>query len=146
LVSDDRGLTWQAIARPVRYEDMRDVFRFQGQWEQNKSDSYSAMTESVTSTAGSSVRLRFVGSGVRWLGSKGPDYGWAQVLIDGELVATIHCNATRDLSLQEIFVTRSLSYGSHEIEIRALPDAADARQGLVGIDALDILTTDQDGH
>ena len=146
LVSHDRGQTWSGIVRPVRYEDMRDVFRFQGNWEQRKGDSYSAMTETVTSAQGSSVRLRFVGTGIRWLGSKGPDHGRAQVVIDGETVATVDSSAIRNSELQELFVVENLPHGSHVIEIRVPSNATIRRPGLIAIDAVDILVKDQAGH
>ena len=41
-VSMDAGKKWKIIASPVRYEDMRDTFRYHGMWEKKNSEEYSA--------------------------------------------------------------------------------------------------------
>jgi photosystem II stability/assembly factor-like uncharacterized protein len=139
LISRDSGATWEEVLRPVRYEDMRDVIKYEGSWEQRRSEKFSAMTDTITSGDNSSVQLRFVGGGVRWIGSTGPDHGIAQVYLDGELVETIDCYADAPGDLQTLFVTQNLKSGAHTIEVRLVPPTADRQAGVISIDAFDVL-------
>ena len=139
FLSEDGGNSWSELQRPVRYEDMRNIINFDDGWEQKAGEQYSALTETATSKRGSSARMRFVGSGIRWLGSQGPDYGSAQVFIDGELVATVSCRSDALRHMQEIFIVRGLEIGPHTIEIRANSETAGLHHGTIGIDAFDIL-------
>ena len=132
FLSVDQGDSWSEVTRPVRYEDMRDVVVFDGKWVQKNGEQYSAMTETTTSASGSSVRLRFVGNGIRLLGSRGPDYGSAQVLIDDEAREIISFESDEVRHMQDVFELRGLDPGPHTIEIRT-------RRGVIAIDAFDVL-------
>ena len=139
FLSVSRGDTWTEVKRPVRYEDMRDVVKFEGGWEQKNGEQYSALTETVSTGQGRSVEMRFVGGGVRWLGSQGPAYGSARVFVDGELVETVSCRSDELKYMQELFSVQGLEYGPHTIEIRVNSEIEGSGAGNIGIDALDVL-------
>jgi len=139
FLSENSGESWEEITRPVRYEDIRDVVRFSGEWKQQTGEDYSAMTETISSAVDSSVQLRFVGGGVRWLGSRGPGYGSAKVYIDDELVGIVDCNSVKPESRQNLFSETMLDFGAHSIEIRPVRGADGLRYGYVGVDAFDVL-------
>jgi len=138
FLSVDKGKSWSEVPRPVRYEDMRDVVDFDRNWEQLRGESYSASTETVSSEQGSSTAMRFIGDGVRWLGSKGPGYGSARVFIDGELVASVSCRSDRLRHMQEIFSVQGLGLGPHKIEVRVHAEPGQDA-GTIAIDAFDVL-------
>ena len=146
FISEDRGESWSEILRPVRYEDMRDVVLFAGDWEQRHGENYSAMTESIASKVESSVRMRFVGAGIRWLGSRGPEYGSARVYLDDELVETVQCHASEPENMQELFVAQGLEFGAHTIEVRLKSERAEESEGIVSIDAFDVLPAGKTTH
>jgi photosystem II stability/assembly factor-like uncharacterized protein len=138
FISEDAGDSWAIISRPVRYEDMRDVVEFTGETERKRGESYSALTETLITGAGSRARLKFVGSGVRWLGSRHDNCGSASVYLDGEFIESVNCHSNTTESMQVLFQADDLTGGAHEIEIRIEPDViADT----VGVDAFDILQT-----
>ncbi len=139
FLSEDGGDTWSQAARPVRYEDMRDVITYGGHWDRHTDEGFSAMTETSTVDEKGKARLKFVGGGVRWLGSCGTGHGSAQVFIDGESVATVRCGDRPTAKMQELFVASDLDYGSHTIEIRAISSASGEADGIVSVDAFDIL-------
>lgn len=139
FLSLNSGDSWGELPRPVRYEDMRDVVIFNGDWVQRNGEQYSALTETVTSANGGTVRIRFVGAGIRWIGSQGPGYGSAGVYVDGGLVETVSCRAEEIRHMQTLVELQELGFGPHTIEIRTNPQSAGLDQGLVGIDAFDVL-------
>jgi len=139
FLSIDRGDSWTEVTRPVRYEDMRDVVHFEGNWEQQEDEQYSALTETASTEQGSGTSMRFVGNGIRWLGSKGPGYGSAQVFVDGELVETVSCRSDKLRHMQEIITVQGLGSGPHQIEVRVHAPAPGQKAGIVGIDAFDVL-------
>jgi len=139
FLSIDQGDSWTEVTRPVRYEDMRDVVHFVGNWEQQGGEQYSALTETTSSIAGSGASTRFIGDGVRWLGSKGPAYGSAQVFVDGEFIETVSCRADKLGRMQEIFTVQGLGLGPHQIEVRVNAAASDQKTGIVAVDAFDVL-------
>ena len=139
FLSIDRGNTWTEVQRPVRYEDMRDVVAFEGSWRQQRGEQYSALTETITSENGSSVSMRFVGRGIRLVGSQGPGYGSAQVLIDGEFRDTISLKSDKLRNMQKLYELRGLDPGLHTVEIRTHSEDTEQRPGVVAIDAFDVL-------
>jgi hypothetical protein len=78
------------------------------------------------------VTLRFIGGGIRWLGSTGPDCGSAQVAIDGALVASVSCHADEVMHMQDLFMKERLTPGPHTLVIRVM-------SGNVAVDAFDVL-------
>jgi hypothetical protein len=139
FVSKDHGDTWSRILRPVRYEDMRDVVLFDGDWDRQTGKQYSAMTETLTTSVGDSASLQFVGGGIRWLGSRGPDYGSAEVYVDGELVDTVRCHSSEREYMQELFISQELGFGVHTIEVRLVSEQAAGKTAIIGVDGFDVL-------
>ena len=132
FVSSDNGVTWNEIVRPVRYEDMRDVVVFDGEWERQNDEHFSARTQTSSAAQGDTVTLHFIGSGIRWLGSTGPDCGSVQVTIDGVRVATVSCHADDVAHMQDVFMKERLTPGPHTLLIRVM-------SGNVAVDAFDVL-------
>ena len=132
FVSQDAGATWTAVSRPVRYEDMRDVVEFNGDWQRRSGAEFSAQSETVSAGSGDWVMLRFVGGGIRLLGSTGPDCGTAEVLIDGVGAGTVACRSSEAQAMQALYEFEELEPGAHTLEIRVT-------SGRVALDALDVL-------
>jgi photosystem II stability/assembly factor-like uncharacterized protein len=141
FISTDRGESWTAVDRPVRYEDMRDVVKFDGAWTRKQGSEYSAMTETVSESSGSRVRLDFLGTGIRWVGSRGPGGGVADVYVDGELLATVNTGTEIASSVETLFSTESLLPGAHSIELVKVSGA-----GVLAVDAFDVLSIRQKQH
>ena len=138
-LSEDGGESWAPVPRPVRYEDMRNVVRFEGQRQRRRGEQYSALTDTVLRQPGGSSTVHFVGDGVRWIGSTAPNFGQAEVRVDNELVDVVSSKSEKQLHTQEIFSIRGLGPGSHKLEIRVVGEQADGEAEGVSIDAIDVI-------
>ncbi|MEN8129480.1 MAG: hypothetical protein ABFS45_04640 [Pseudomonadota bacterium] len=140
FVSHDDGMSWETISRPVRYENHRAVVIYNGDWRTEKAEEYSAGKVSYSDARGSDVTLNFVGTGVKWIGTRSNEQGKASVYIDGQYMSDIDQYAKASETLVESFVVTNLSRGAHSIRIEAMGEKNLTSQGYrVDIDAFDIL-------
>jgi hypothetical protein len=78
-------------------------------------------TESFSLTAGNYVQLSFTGTGVQWIAPKSNNGGYADVYIDGTLVATNVTTYAATTSYQQVIWSDSgLSNGPHTLKIVVL--------------------------
>ena len=145
VVSRDDGLTWKVVERPVRYENLHDadrgrwnVIKYSPDWQDTVGDQFSARGATTTDTAGGEAVFRFVGTGVRWIGARGSNFGIAEVLLDGESVALIDQWAQQDSRRDTLFEIQNLQHGTHLLTIRALHTG---RGKLTLVDAFDVFDT-----
>ncbi len=74
---------------------------------------------------GAVAECEFEGTGVRWLGWRFDDAGWAEVRIDGVVVGSVdQYGPGRELPFDWTF--RGLSSGRHVISLRVLPEKSEA--------------------
>ncbi len=135
--SSDGGFSWQLIERPVRYEDVWDVIRYEGDWELVNGGQYSDSTITRSKTRGNKATLRFFGSKIRWISDKSPESGYADVYIDGQKIKEISLTENPSMTPEYVFTSENLDEGLHEISIevsREIPD-----RGWVAIDAFEII-------
>jgi uncharacterized repeat protein (TIGR01451 family) len=96
--------------------------------------------QSFSSSSTSRVSFRFSGTQARWLGSRGPNYGQADVYLDGIFIRTVdQYNATKKAQVTELFNHIGgvpLSDDPHTLEIRVKGTRNGASTGnLVSVDA-----------
>lgn len=106
-----------------------------GHWEETPDPTGPARRRS--NTPFSACVLAFGGPTVRWLGSKGPDHGLADVHVDGVLEGTIDAYAPTALTPQVLFEKTGLDTGRiHTVRIvvrrQRNPGATDCFQGIYG--------------
>jgi beta-galactosidase GanA len=97
-------------------------------------------TESWSTTAGSSMKVSFNGTAVRWIGPTNTNGGIANVLIDGAKVATVDTYSPGGKQVQQVlFQTGGLAAGSHtlEIDVTGQQNSA-ASSDTVVVDAIDV--------
>jgi hypothetical protein len=124
--STDGGRSWVKIPKPpIRYESeaslMKEFFLpivLEGQWKKDHSKEFSASGIIHSDEPGSEVTLRFVGTGVKWIGTHGPDRGVASVFIDGTFQKKADQYSGDRKVLVESFSKTGLPYGSHMITIK----------------------------
>jgi photosystem II stability/assembly factor-like uncharacterized protein len=147
LKSEDGGMNWSTIKRPLRYEVEGSLthwlflpVQLKGVWNVNSNAACSNMRALYSTNPLSELTFRFVGSGVTWLGEHGPDHGMATVFIDGKEVARIDQYSEVRQFLVETFSKKDLLPGLHEITLRVEesknPSATGSR---VDVDALDVI-------
>jgi photosystem II stability/assembly factor-like uncharacterized protein len=137
--SADRGQTWEIIYRPLRFEDFREEIRYEGKWNLEKDEEYSALTETFSNVEGSRARLIFVGSGIRWIGSKSNLHGNADIFIDGELTGRVSQKVDGPTKKKGgvVFEKTGLERRSHEIVIEVVCPDKQQPCGWVSVDALE---------
>ena len=99
------------------------------------------LTAQETTTAGATVTLTFRGTGISWIGYKGPDGGIATVQIDGGTPIEVDTYAAA-MKVQEVMHTfTGLTDGNHTLKITATGNkntlSSSAR---IVVDAFDVMT------
>ena len=138
--STDGGDTWEVIKVPIRYEDRNDYISYDEHWERLRGEDFSAMTASHSDIAKSKAMFNFVGTGVKWIGTKSNSQGIAKVYIDGEFKATVdQFSDNRDVMVTSYRAT-NLLHSNHSIIIELTgaknPKSTGSR---VELDAFDVL-------
>jgi photosystem II stability/assembly factor-like uncharacterized protein len=140
--STDGGDTWQVLARPVRYEDAREVIRFEGKWQAFETYGASARTVTHSDVTGSKASLDFVGTGVRWIGARSTDGGIAHVYLDGRPVSKVDQYAPSWEAATACFQVTDLAYAPHTITIETSGTRNAKSAGhYIHVDALDVFGT-----
>lgn len=139
--STDGGVTWIYTAEPARQEEQRQfgdgaffTIVYQGSWTINSDAAASTIQLASTSQSGATASLTFLGSGARWIGTKGPTGGSAQVLLDGAVDSTVNLQSPASEEQQSLWEKRGLSCTVHTVTINAAPGAGQS----VTLDALDV--------
>ena len=121
LRSTNRGLTWTAIDRPIRYENWRGEdhgpIRFIGDWSRESGSEFSASTQEVSSRQGAQAALNFYGSEISWIAQRGPNGGRAKVILDGFDVADVDLYSELTTSRTNVLKLSDLEPGPHSILI-----------------------------
>lgn len=131
------------IAGLVTKIDDRDAsLIYTGTWTRGNDPGHYNTTYSYSATANASVKLIFEGVGIRWITSKNTARGYADVKIDGTIVATnldTYSSAPTVTSFVA-FEKLGLAYGQHTIEIIVKgTKRAEAASPAVLIDCFEIL-------
>ncbi|GAB3797510.1 hypothetical protein GCM10028798_08860 [Humibacter antri] len=101
-------------------------------------------TETFSDTAGDTASYTFNGTGIQWIAPQSTNHGYADVSIDGKVVATnVDTFNAQNASYQFIaYQTSDLAPGQHTITITVTGQKEAASQGtFVSIDAFNVLNT-----
>ena len=140
FVSQDGGNQWRTIKRPVRYENHREVVRYEGNWEIKKGEEFSATKISCSANPGDQVTLDFVGSGVNWLGTRSDTQGIARIYLDGKYQGEIDQFAINRETMVEVASIEGLPYGAHNLRVEVIDKKhPDSEGNWIEIDAFDVL-------
>jgi hypothetical protein len=81
---------WKASYATTVVEERSSRIHYRGRWVLASHRGYTNGRVRMSNRAGASASITFRGSGIAWLGPKGPSRGQARVYIDGKRVATIN--------------------------------------------------------
>jgi len=142
LKSEDEGLTWSIVDRPIRYEDWRGEdhgpIRFEDNWKRQTGQQFSASTQAVADEPGAIAMLNFVGRQITWIGERGPDAGQAKVLVDGDVAAYVDLYSAQRETRSAILDLSELESGPHDILIEVIERQNPAAEGhRVTVDGFD---------
>src|SRR5438552_2601663 len=113
---------------------------YTGGWFQSHSERpWSGGTAALSNAALSRATLTFIGTGVSWLGVRGPQAGIARVSLDGVQVAQVDCYAPAEPLQAVLFSRTGLTADLHILMIDPTgtrnPAATDA---FIVVDAFDV--------
>lgn len=91
---------------------------YAGTWHANALPDHRGGSATLAMDRGAVVRLRFSGTGVRWIGYRDEWSGIANVFIDGKLEARVDTYAASAEARKVLFRAENLKAGNHSIEIR----------------------------
>src|SRR5438105_3388892 len=113
---------------------------YTGDWIQSHTErAWSGGTAAVSSSAGSHATLLFTGTGVSWIGLRGPQTGIARVSLDGVQAADVDTYAAAEQLQAVLFARNGLTADLHFLTIDVTgtmnPAATDA---FIVVDAFDV--------
>lgn len=142
----------QPLATISHWQDTDPDARFSGGWTKSSlSFPWSGngvsnppdlpVTAHETETAGESVSLPFRGTGIGWIGYRGPDAGIATVQVDGGTPTEIDLYSPTAKFQALVFAAGALADTSHTLKITATGRKNDASTAArVVVDAWDVMT------
>jgi hypothetical protein len=142
LASRDAGLTWTPFERATRYENFRPEIAYEGRWTLDYNKAHSARQAHRSHHSPDSASLKFLGTRISWLGTRGPDHGMAHVLIDAQLRTTLDLYAPR-VECSQVLYSANLPRGSHRITVQVHSERNRHSTGhAVCVDAFDVQLDD----
>lgn len=103
-----------------KIDDIDPSITYSGTWTSRLNSPSFGASDSYSSTANSYAQMTFNGTSVKWIGSKGANYGKADVYIDNNLVTSnIDCYNSTGLYKEVLFSKEDLSSGQHTIKVVA---------------------------
>jgi len=137
--SEDGGLSWTRVSTFARYEQDRwTSFDYTGDWHLLKTPLASS-SYIVWSNSPGSVAFHFVGSGIRWIGGRGPRHGIAEIHLDGVAQGIIDLYAPEALLQQVLWERYGLSYREHTLTVTVTGSSNPlSEDSIVTIDAFDV--------
>jgi photosystem II stability/assembly factor-like uncharacterized protein len=138
--SENGGVSWQIIKRPVRYENNKEALRYEGDWSIVEGAEYSASYTSTSDTTSDQVNFNFVGSGIALIGPRAPNLGIAEVYIDGKYTETVDQYSRQQSQLSVLYTIKELGVSPHTLTIKVAGTRNRLSTGnSVSIDAIDVL-------
>jgi beta-galactosidase GanA len=126
------------------YDDVDPAVGYTGTWTHaGANQSYTSgdyqRTESFSSVAGDTVTVPFTGTAVRWISSKDPSHGVADVYLDGVKVSTVDGYGPTKSFQQVFYGAQGLAGGPHTLTIQVTGVKNPAGTGsFVVVDAIDL--------
>lgn len=105
----------------TRFQETHAAVAYGAGWilgNRDKAYSEGATAESIT--AGAQATISFTGSGIRWIGARGPQTGIARVFLDGSLVEEIDLYSPGEGPQHAVYTAENLAAGTHTLTIQVL--------------------------
>jgi len=136
---DVEGSTTGGGGGTTRVEETSPSVSYTGTWYSQARGDLSGGTFVESSDPSGTATLTFSGTGVTWIGFKGPWAGIAQVYLDGTLKATVDTYAPTEQAQAVLYTASGLASGSHALKITVTntwnPSSASA---WIVVDAFDV--------
>ena len=122
-------------------ENDADVSYSAGWTQGDRSRSWSAWTAAVATAPGAQATLPFNGTGISWIGYRGPDAGIARVYIDGSVAGQVDLYSPEVRVQSVVFSSAPLADANHSFTVEATGTRNAASSGTrVVVDAFSVTT------
>ncbi|WP_185819463.1 CotH kinase family protein [Salibacterium salarium] len=122
------------------YNEGHPAAQYEGMWEESENDSHHKGSAVFSETAGDQIEITFEGTGIRWLGFKGPTQGIADIEIDGEAVEEVDTFAKESSFNRELVSIDGLEEGQHTMTITVTGEKQEkSNNNRVHIDSFEVL-------
>jgi hypothetical protein len=102
----------------MQVQETDPAIAYNSGWIQgNRDKAYNEGTTAESITSGAQATFTFTGTGVSWIGARGPQTGIAFVYLDGAFVAQIDTYAPTEAPQHTVFTTTGLAAGTHTLAI-----------------------------
>ena len=102
---------------------------YSGTWQTWSGNPGYQKTEHYSETTGSTATFTFTGDKVWYYGAKRNDLGIADILIDGQPVATVDCYSANEEYFVSLYESPQLTWGQHELTVRVSGEKNAASKG-----------------
>jgi len=125
----------------TRHQDTDPAIAYGAGWIQdNRDKAYSEGATAESNTVGAQATITFTGTGIRWIGARGPQTGIARVLLDGNVVAdSIDTFAQTEGPQHADFFASGLAAGTHTLTIQVTGKNPISTDAWILIDAFDVI-------
>lgn len=131
---------FEVTTRGTRCQETHPAIAYSSGWiMDNRDKAYSEGATAETRIPGSRATFTFNGTGVAWIGARGPQTGTARVFLDGAQVADVDTYALTEGPQHTDFSVSGLDRGTHTVTIEATGKNPASTDNWILIDAFDVI-------
>jgi subtilisin family serine protease len=125
----------------TRIEENDNRLKYTGTWKIINNNFISGGSARYINIKDASVELTFTGTGIKWIGFTNPNYGLADVYLDGKYLSTVNLFSTSTNYDQVLFEKTDLINGDHTIKIVVKAELGNqvSKNFFINIDAFDVI-------
>jgi hypothetical protein len=123
----------------ARHQDTDPAIAYDAGWTQgNRDKAYSEGASAESNVTGAQATITFTGTGISWIGARGPQCGIARIFLDGAFVEDFDTYFQTEGPQHTDFTVRSLAAGTHTLTIQVIGKNPVSTDAWILIDAFDV--------
>jgi len=123
----------------TRHQDTDPAIAYGDGWIQgNRDKAYSEGASAESSTLGAQATITFTGTGISWIGARGPQCGIARIFLDGAFVQDFDTYSQTEGPQHTDFAVAGLPAGTHTLSIQVIGRNRLSTNAWILIDAFDV--------
>jgi hypothetical protein len=123
----------------TRHQDADPAIAYDASWTQgNRDKAYSEGAAAESNVTGALATITFTGTGISWIGARGPQCGIARISLDGAFVEDFDTYSQTEGPQHTDFTVRGLAPGTHTLTIQVIGKNLVSTDAWILIDAFDV--------
>ena len=123
----------------TRHQDTDPAIAYGPGWIQgNRDKAYSEGAAAESNTLGAQATITFTGTGIGWVGARGPQCGIARIFLDGVFVEDFDTYSQTEGPQHTDFTASGLAAGTHTLTIQVIGKNPLATDAWILLDAFDV--------